>query len=74
MMYEGVGLYFVDETTHMSIIVLLLHDLHFDNARRQQESLLLWQLLREYGLKFFHTHHDVLGGEYGTFSCYFDHV
>lgn len=31
-------------------------------------------LLREYGLKFFHNHHHVLGGECGTLSCYLDHV
>ena len=49
MMYKGVGLYYVDEASHMSILVLLLHDFHFENARRQQESLLLWLHLGEYG-------------------------
>ena len=35
MVYEGAGLYHVDEASHMSIIILLLHDLHFDSARMQ---------------------------------------
>lgn len=74
MMYEGAGLYYVDEASPMSIIILFLHDLHFDNVRRQQESLLLGLLLREYGLKPLHTHPDVLERMYGTLPCYFDHV
>ena len=49
MWYEGSCLYYVDETFHMSIIVLLLHDPHVDKARRLQKSLLLWLLLGEYG-------------------------
>ena len=59
MMYKGACLYYVYETSHMFIIILLLHDLQFDNARRQQECLLLWLLLGEYGLNFLHTNHDI---------------
>lgn len=69
--YDGAGLYFFDETNHMSINILLLHDPHFYNSRTQQESLLLSLFLREYGLKSLHTHHDVLEGMYGTFPCFF---
>ena len=46
----------------MSINMLLLHDLHHDDVRWQQESLLLWLLLREYGLNYSHTLHDIVGG------------
>ena len=49
MWYEGACLYYVDETFHMSIIVLLLHDPYVDKARGLQKSLLLWLLLGEYG-------------------------
>ena len=30
--------------------------------------MFLWLLLGEYGLEFLHTHHDILGGMYGTFK------
>ena len=49
MWYKGVCLYYVDETFPISIIVLLLHDPHVDEARRLQKSLFLWLLLGEYG-------------------------
>ena len=43
----------------MSMSMLLLHGLHDDDVRLQQESLLLWLFLGEYGLTFSHTLHDV---------------
>ena len=46
--------------------MMLLHDLYDDDMRRQQESLLLWLLLGEYGLTFYHTLHDVSGVDGGT--------
>ena len=35
---------------YKSIIMMLLHDLYDDGVRRQQELMLLWKLLGEYGL------------------------
>ena len=34
MWHKGACLYYVDEASHMSITISLLHDLHHDNARR----------------------------------------
>ena len=63
MWHQGACLYYVDVTSHMSITILLLHDLHHDNARRQQESLLLWLLLGEYAKMIYsHALHDIDGG------------
>ena len=63
MWHKGACLYYVDETFHMSTTILLLHDLHHDNVRWQQdESLLLWLLLGEYGLNSSHTLYDIVGG------------
>ena len=36
MWHKGSYLYFFNETFHMSISMLLLHDLHHDDVRRQQ--------------------------------------
>ena len=36
MWHKGACSYYVDETSHISITILLLHDLHHDNARGQQ--------------------------------------
>ena len=58
MWHKGACFYYVDETSHMSINILLLHDLYHDNVRRQQESLFLWLLLGEYGLISSHTLHE----------------
>ena len=60
--HKGACLYYFDETDHMSITILLLHDLPHDNARRQQESFFLWLLLGEYGMNYSHTLHDIVGG------------
>ena len=62
MWHTGACLYYFNETSHMSISLLLLHDLHHDNARRHQESLLIWLLLGEYGLNYSHILHDTIGG------------
>ena len=35
--------------------MLLLHDLHHDDVKWQQESLLLWLPLGEYGMLSYHT-------------------
>ena len=50
----------------MSIIMFSPHDLYDGGVRRQQELLLLWLLLGEYGLNFSHTLHDILGERDGT--------
>ena len=39
--------------------MMLLHDLYDEEMGRQQDFLLLWILLGEYGLIFSHTLHDV---------------
>ena len=62
MWHKGACFYYVDETSHMSITIFLLHELHHGNARRQQEPLLLWLILGEYGLNYSHTLHDTVGG------------
>ena len=46
--------------------MMLLHDLYDDEMRKQQEMLLLWLLLGEYGLILSHTLHDVAGVDAGT--------
>ena len=61
MWHKGACLYYVDETSHMSITILLFHDLHHDDGRWQQESLLLSLLLGEYGLNSSHKLHDIVG-------------
>ena len=58
-MYWGDVIYF------MATIMLLLHSLYGDGVGRQQELLLLWILLGEYGLIFSHTLHDVAGVDGG---------
>ena len=58
MWQQRTCLYCSDMTSHTSISMLLLHDLHHDYVRWQQESLLLWLLLGEYGLISPHTFHD----------------
>ena len=58
MWHKGAHLYCSDETFHMSTSMLLLHDLHHDDVRRQQESFFLWLLLGEYGMIYSHTLHD----------------
>ena len=46
--------------------MLLLHCLYGDGVARQQEFLLLWMFLGEYGLISFHTLHNVAGVGDGT--------
>ena len=46
--------------------MLFLHSLYGDGVGRQQELLLLWLLLREYGMVFSLTLHDFAGVGYGT--------
>ena len=54
MMYiNGVFLYWADVTFHMSISMFLLHGAH-EEVRRQQDLLLLWLLLGEFGLSILH--------------------
>ena len=87
MWHKGACLYYVYDTSHMSITVLLLHDLHHDDVRMKQESLLLWLLLGGYGLISPHTLHDddrgwkqeslqpwLLLGDYGHCTWYDDDV
>ena len=87
MWQQGAWLCWVDVTFYMSISMLLLHGLHDDDVRWQQESLLLWLLLGEYGLIFSHTLHNEEGGlqqeallrwlllgEYGHHTWYDDGV
>ena len=50
----------------MSTIMFLLHSLYGDGVGRQQELLLLWKFLGEYGLISFHTLHNVVGVGDGT--------
>ena len=49
----------VDMTLFMSIIIYSPHDLYDGGVREQQELLLLWLLLGEYGQIFFHTWQDI---------------
>ena len=53
MCIDSVYLYWVDVTFHMSIRMFLLHDTH-DEERKQQDLLLLWFLLGEFGLSILH--------------------
>ena len=55
-----------DVISFISIIMLFLHDLYDDGVGRQQELLLLWFFLRDYGLIFSHNLHDVAGVGDGT--------
>ena len=58
MWQQGYCLYLTDETFHMSITMLLLHEFHHDDVRRKQESFFLWLLLGEYGMISSHTLHN----------------
>ena len=53
MCNDGVCLYWADVTFQMSISMFLLHDTH-EEVRRQQDILLLWLLLGEFGLSILH--------------------
>lgn len=61
MCNDGVCFYWDDMTFHMSINMLLLHDPHY-YVKRQQEILLLWLLLGEFGLTYSPTLHGNYGG------------
>ena len=63
---QGVWMYWGDVIYFISTIMFLLHSLYGDDVGRQQELLLLWRFLREYGLIFSHTFHDVVGVGDGT--------
>ena len=63
---HGVWVYWGDVISFMSTIMLLLRYLYDDGVGRQQELLLVLLLLREYGLIFSHTLHDVVGVGDGT--------
>ena len=53
MCIDGVYLYWADVTFHMSISMFLIHDAH-EKERKQQDLLLLWLLLGEFGLSNLH--------------------
>ena len=59
-------MYLDDVISFVSTIMLLLHSLYGEGVGRQQELLLLWKLLGEYGLILSHTLHDVAGVGDGT--------
>ena len=61
MCNDGIDLYWDDMTFHMSIIMLLLHCLH-ENVKKQQDILLLWLILGEFGLTYSHSLHNDDGG------------
>ena len=63
---QGVWMYWGDVIFFISIIMFLSHDFYDGGVRRQQELLLLWLLLGEYGLYFSHTLQHVSGGRDGT--------
>ena len=63
---QGVWVYWSDVISFISTIVLFLHDLYDDGVGRQLELLILWLLLREYGLILSHTLHDVARVGNGT--------
>ena len=46
---QGVWFHYVDMTLFLSIIISSPHDLYDGGVREQQELLLLWLLLGEYG-------------------------
>ena len=56
---QVVWVHCVDMTLFMSIFMFSPHDLYDGGVRRQQELLLLWLLLGEYGLNLSHTLQDV---------------
>ena len=47
--------------------MILLYGLYEGEMREQQELLLLWLHLGEYGQSFSHTYHDISREEEGTF-------
>ena len=56
-----------DGATYKLTNMILIYGLYEGEIREQQELLLLWLHLGEYGQKFSHTFHDISRKKEGTF-------